>query len=190
MGNQTGKQTESTQMLNGVDVAGILNTAGVIKNDGEMAKFKFKAKNHWIDGGRNQATVSEYYGTRKEMRHPSTFTMNADEPPVLQGKDTGANPVEYLLTALSSCMTTSLVYHAAVRGIKIESVESEFEGDIDLHGFMDLDPKVRKGYQEIRANFKIRSDVEPAALEELLRKSPVFDVVTNPTPVRIAIEKV
>jgi hypothetical protein len=59
-------------------------------------------------------------------------------------------------------MTTTMVYHAAVRGIKLEEVESELEGDIDLKGFLAISDKVRPGYQEIRANFKVKNDIENA----------------------------
>jgi hypothetical protein len=72
--------------------------------------------------------------------------LEADQPPALLGKDTAASPIEHLLHALASCLTTSMVYHAAARGIHIEEVESSLEGDIDLHGFLELDKNVRNGY--------------------------------------------
>ena len=80
--------------------------------------------------------------------------MDADEPPILAGKDEAANPVEHLLHALASCVTTSIVAHAAVRGIEIEEIEAELEGDIDLNGFLGLDPDVPKGYSAIRVTYR------------------------------------
>jgi len=65
--------------------------------------------------------------------------------------DDGPNPVEYLLHALASCVTKSLVAHAAVRGIQLEEVESEVEGNIDLRGYLGLAKEVPKGYTDIRA---------------------------------------
>ncbi len=113
--------------------------------------------------------------------------LEADEPLILLGKDTAANPAEHLLHALAACMTTSMVYHAAARGIQIDAVESSFEGDIDLHGFLDLDQKVRKGYQGIRVNFKIKADVPDTELQAIAQLgpkfSPIFDSVTNGVPV-------
>lgn len=79
------------------------------------------------------------------MAHAQTFTMDADEPAILAGADKGANPVEHLLHALASCLTTSMVAHAAVRGIRIEALESRLEGDIDLRGFPGLAEYVPKG---------------------------------------------
>jgi len=119
--------------------------------------------------------------------------LEADEPAILLGKDMAANPVEYLLHALASCLTTSMVYHAAARGIHIRQVESSFEGDIDLHGFLDLDPNVRKGYREIRVHFKIDADVPDEQLQEVVRlgtgHSPVFDSLTNGVPVSLTAER-
>jgi uncharacterized OsmC-like protein len=119
--------------------------------------------------------------------------LEADEPAVLLGKDAAANPVEHLLHALASCLTTSMVYHAAARGISIEEVESSFEGDLDLHGFLDLDKNVRNGYQGIRVNFKIKADVADEQWQELVElgtgHSPVFDSLTNGVPVSVNAER-
>jgi uncharacterized OsmC-like protein len=82
-----------------------------------------------------------------------------------------------------------MVYHAAARGIQIEEVESTLEGDIDLHGFLELDKKVRNGYQGIRVNFKIKADVPEEQLQEIVQlgaaRSPVFDSLVHGVPVSI-----
>ena len=87
-------------------------------------------------------------------------------------------------------MTTTMVYHAAVRGIKLDEVESELEGDLDLRGFFGISDEVRPGYEEIRVNFKVKTDLEDVeTLRELIRLSPVYDVVSSGTRVRVHIEK-
>lgn len=106
---------------------------------------------------------------------------------MLLGKDQGANPVEFVLHALAACLTTSLVYHAAARGIRIESIESRLEGDLDLQGFLGLSEQVRRGYKQIRANFTIKSEASAEELEALTKFSPVYDIVSNPVPVSIQI---
>ena len=68
---------------------------------------------------------------------------------MLLGKDKGANPVEYLLAGLTGCITTSLVAHAAARGVKIDSIESTLKGDIDLQELLQIDKSVNLGYQGI-----------------------------------------
>jgi uncharacterized OsmC-like protein len=63
---------------------------------------------------------------------------------VLHTGDRGANPAEFVLHALAACLTTSMAYHAAVRGIRIEELESKVEGEIDVRGSTGVDPDVRR----------------------------------------------
>jgi uncharacterized OsmC-like protein len=176
-------------MLNGVNVTKLGQTIEAIQQQPALAEFQFRARNQWIEGGHNQASIDGFYGTCQEIEREKGFVFDADEPPVLLGKDQGANPVEFVLAGLSGCMTTTLAYHAAGRGHKIDNIESEFEGDLDLHGLLDLDPKVRSGYREIRVKFKVTGDIDEATIQELVRKSPVFDIVSNPVPIKVVVEK-
>ena len=83
-----------------------------------------------------------------------------------------------------------MVYHAAVRGIKLDEVESKLEGDLDLRGFFAISDEVRPGYEQIRVNFKVKTDLENLeTLKELIRLSPVYDVVSNGTNVDVQIER-
>ena len=87
-------------------------------------------------------------------------------------------------------MTSTMVYHAAVRGIKLGEIESEVKGDLDLRGFLGISNEVRPGYQEIRINFKVKTDAENLeTLKELVKLSPVYDVVSSGTRVNVQIEK-
>jgi uncharacterized OsmC-like protein len=178
-----------SQPLNGVNVEELRKTIDAVKATPGIAKFKFKISNQWMDGGHNRSTVGAFYGAGSDIQRPQQFVLDADEPPVLLGQDRGANPVEYLLHALAACLTTSMVYHAAARGIAIEEVESTVDGDIDLHGFLGLDPNVRRGYQGIRMNFRIKAELSDDQLNELSRLgptfSPVFDSVTRGVPVTV-----
>jgi len=175
---------------NGVNVTKLAGTIRAIEQQPEIAQFKFRARNEWDIGGHNVATVDTFHGTCLEMEHKQPFVMHADEPPVLLGQDNGANPVEYVLAGLSGCMTTTLAYHAAGRGLNIESIESQYEGDIDLQGLLDIDPHVRSGYREIRVKFKVKGDVDEQTVQELVRKSPVYDTLANPVKIKIEVERV
>lgn len=177
-------------MINGVNVTKLGQTIEAIKQNTEIAQFKFRARNQWDIGGHNQATIDTFYGACQEMEHKQPFKFDADEPAVLLGEDNGANPVEFVLAGLSGCMTSTLAYHAASRGLKIEDISSEFEGDIDLQGFLAIDPNVRPGYREIRVKFKVKGDVDEATIQELIRKSPVYDTLANPVKIKIEVEKV
>ncbi len=180
-------------VVNGVAVDEIFSTIDAIKQTPAIAKFKFKIENQWEGGGQNSSTVNTFYGACQDQTRKRPFVLLADEPQVLLGKDAAANPVEYLLHALASCLTTSMVYHAAARGIRIEEVQSTLEGDIDLQGFLKLDPKVRNGYQGIRVSFKIKADVPDEQLQELVQlgpaHSPVFDSLTKGVPVSVTADR-
>jgi uncharacterized OsmC-like protein len=179
--------------INGVAVDGLFSTIEAVKATPSIAKFRFRIRNQWESGSRNCSTVVAFSGANQELSHPKPFTLEADEPAILLGKDLAANPVEYLLHALASCMTTSMVYHAAARGVEIERVESSFEGDIDLRGFLGLDPNVRKGYQGIRVRFRVDANVPDDQLQEIVQLgtsfSPVFDSLTKGVPVSVAAER-
>ena len=186
------EQTTTPQQktcTNGVNVTALFETIDAVKNDSGLANFQFRAENRWIDGGYNRSTIQAFYGCRDEDQTRSEpFVLDADEPPVLLGEDAGANPVEYVLHALAACLTTTMVYHAAARGIEIEAVDSALEGDLDLRGFLGLSDEVRKGYHDIRVRMRVKSDASPATLRELAKFSPVYDVVSNSLPVQVIVE--
>jgi len=95
-----------------------------------------------------------------------------------------------ILNALAACLTTTLVYHGAIRGIKIDELESDLEGDIDLKGFLGLTDEVRRRYQNIKVNFRIKTDEKNIEkLKALSKLSPVFDVTIHGTNVDVRIEK-
>jgi uncharacterized OsmC-like protein len=187
------KQMTEQKIINGVNVSELFNTIELIKKNPNIAKFKFRATNKWVNGTHNRATVKDFFGALKEddTRKPIVFEL--DEPPVLLGKNEGANPVEYLLAALSGCLTTSLVAHASAKGIEIQGIESRYEGDIDLQGFLGLSEAVPVGFRNIRVYFKIDGKISAEQKEELIRMaqkySPVFNTITKSAPVSVHLDR-
>ena len=178
-----------TNRINGIDLDVLRQTISSIQEDPELGSCTFRARNKWVDAAHNVSTISGFYGAKQEIAHKHAFELPADEPPLLAGKDEGANPVEHLLNALASCVTTSMVAHAAVRGIQIEELESELEGDIDLRGFLGLDPNVPKGYTDIRLKFKVKTDPENLEkLRQLASFSPVYNTLIHGAKVNIEVE--
>ncbi|MGE5254955.1 MAG: OsmC family protein [Planctomycetaceae bacterium] len=181
------------KILNGVNVGQLFSTIEWIRKNPEVAKFKFRARNKWIQGTHNRPTVNGFYGALKEDTSRDPMIFDLDEPPVLLGKNQGANPVEVLLVALSGCLTTSMVAHAAARGIEIKGVHSRYEGDLDLRGFLGISEDVKAGYQEIRVYFKIDGNLSDPQKEELIRiaqkYSPVFNTLARSAPVTVQLEK-
>ena len=170
--------------MNGVDREALFAT---VKEKPEIGAFQFRLENQWVDGGLNRSRIDGFYGACTEMRHAQTFEFVNDEPAVLLSGDQGANPVEFVLHALAGCLTTSLVYHAAARGIPVKAVRTRFEGDLDLQGFLGIRPDVRNGYQQVRVAFEIDGDLSDAQKQELMAmaqaRSPVFDIVSHGVPV-------
>jgi uncharacterized OsmC-like protein len=185
---QLGPRHEAGNVVNGVDLEVLGGTVGAIQADPELGVSRFRVSNSWVDGARNESRVSGFYGAAQEIAHRQAFTLIADEPPILAGNDDGANPVEHLLHALASCLTTAMVAHAAVRGIRIEAMESELEGDLDLNGFLGLNPQTPKGYTDIRAKFRVdAADGDIDAIRELAKFSPVFNTLTQGVNVDVEV---
>ena len=177
--------------VNGVNLDALGETVGAIRSDPELGVSRFRAVNRWVDGNHNRTTVTGFYGAKQEIAHKQAFTLIADEPPILAGNDDGANPVEHLLHALASCLTTAMVAHAAVRGIEIEELEAELEGDLDLNGFLGLNPNTPKGYTAIRANYRVKAaEKDLETIKSLAAFSPVFNTVTNGVPVDVSVEAI
>lgn len=180
---------QTINKVNGVDTDILQTTVSNIKQDPDLAKCKFHIRNRWIDGNHNRSIISSFYGAKQENEHQRTFELDSDEPPVLAGNDQAPNPVEHLLNSLAGCLTTSIVAHAAVRGIHIQELESEVEGDIDLRGFLGISPNVPKGYTDIRVKFKVKTDNDNLKkLKELAQYSPTFNTLINGVNVDVQLE--
>jgi uncharacterized OsmC-like protein len=181
------------KIINGVNVDQLFANINLLKEQPDLAKFKFRATNAWVDGSHNRATVKDFYGAGQEDTSRKPLVYDLDEPPALLGRDLGANPVEYLLVALSGCITTALVTHASAKGITLRKVESRYEGDIDLRGFLAISEDVPVGYQSIRVYFKIEADISEGEMGELLRMahkhSPVAATISQSTSVSVHLDK-
>jgi uncharacterized OsmC-like protein len=181
------------KFVNAIDVDQLFGTIEMIKGNPEIARFNFRATNQWIAGTHNQATIKDFYGAMQEDSSREPMVFDLDEPPVLCGTNLGANPVEFLLVALSGCLTTTMIAHAAARGIEIRKVESRYEGEIDLRGFLGISEAVPVGYKKIGVHFKIDADVPEDQKEELVKMaqkySPVFNSIAKPIPVSVHLDK-
>ena len=81
---------------------------------------------------------------------------------------------------------------AAARGVDLTKVSSTVEGDIDVLGILGLsDGAVRNGYEGVRVTFHVEGDADEETLrgivEQSRKRSAVYDVLTNPTPVSVEV---
>jgi uncharacterized OsmC-like protein len=178
--------------INGVNVDQLVSTVVAIKEDPGLAEFRFRANTEWIEGGHTRTRIQGFYGAGAEdTSRTEPFYFEGDEPPVLLGNNAGPNAVETVLAALASCLAVGFVYNAAGQGIKVEALEFEVEGEIDLHGFLGLSDDVRPGYKAIELTYRVESDAPREKVVELCeyvqRTSPVLDLLRNPVPVSVRL---
>ena len=177
---------------NGVDTERMFATLDLIKAQPELAKFQFRASNRWIDGAHNRSTIKGFYAAGGEDASRSeAFELDAGEPAILLGSDTGPNPAEYLLHALAACLTTTIVYVAAARKVQLASVESTLTGDMDVRGALGVDDEPRNGFSRIGVSFRVTGDAPEDKLREVVerasKRSAVYDMATNGVPVALAV---
>jgi uncharacterized OsmC-like protein len=183
----------TTTMVNGVNVDQLVATVNAIKANPDLARFKFRAENQWVNGGHSRTMIKGFYGAGGEdASRAYPFILEGDEPPVLLGNNAGPNAVEAVLHALASCLAVGFVYNAAAQGIRVEKLDFTLEGDIDLHGFLGLSDRVRPGYQNIRLTYRVKSNAPREKVEALCdyvqKTSPVLDIIRNPVPVTVTLE--
>lgn len=177
-------------IVNGVPTGQLMEVINSVQQNADNAQFQFRLNNRWLGGSVNRSRMDDFFANGREQRHAQALELDADEPWVVAGDDTAPTPVEYVLHALASCLTTTMVYHASVQGITIESVESSLEGDIDVRGFFGLSDAVRKGFNRVCVRMQVKSDASAEQLRALAMYSAVYDIVANSLPVELIIEKV
>ena len=80
---------------------------------------------------------------------------------------------------------------ATNRGVQLRSVTATLEGDMDLQGILGIDKDVRNGFDGIKVTFDIDADASQEDKEAIVaqsqKRSAVFDVITNPTPIEVVV---
>jgi uncharacterized OsmC-like protein len=168
--------------VNGIDVAALRHTVEAIENDPSLAAVGFDVTTRWTGQTRSETTVEAYRigGERVARRHKIV----ADEPAELLGGDSAPNPQELLMAAFNACITVGYVAGAAVRGIKLETLEIKTRGQLDLRGFLGLSDHVAPGYEKLEYEVKIKGDGSPRDFEEIhqnvIRTSPNYFNLSRP----------
>ena len=168
-------------LLNGIDVDFLRATIDKVAADPALGQTHWSVTTHWIGGARSDTLVESYQIGGKQIA--KDFTIRTDEPLELGGTNRHANPHEYLLTALNACMMVGYVAACALEGIEIESLRIETSGDIDLRGFLGLDPSVKPGYDSLRYTVYLQAKATPAQLEK------VHDFVCRTSPNRFNVSQ-
>lgn len=173
---------------NGIAVDQLVATSEAIQENPDLAQFRFRSQTQWLQGGHSETRIQSFYGAGQEDPSRQTpFVVVSDEPPVLLGTNQGPNAVELFLAALASCLSVGIAYNAAARGMRLQELRLEMEGDVDLQAFLGLSETVRPGYEEIRVRYHVVSDATADQWAKLMahveKTSPVLDMVRHPVPV-------
>ena len=177
---------------NGVKVDALVAAREALTNAPAAAQFKWRAACQWKNGTHSHSTVESFYGLGEEQRRKKTFAFDADHPEVFASEDLRATPVEYVLVGLASCLTAGIAAIAQHRNIQLKSVKATIEGDMDLAGILGIDDEVRNGFKGIKVTYDIDADASREDIEALVaqsqKRSAVYDIVTNPTNVTVAVK--
>lgn len=182
--------TETLNRLNGLDLEALGTFVEEIKNDGSKGFVRFNVTSSWKGQTRSEARVQSYTINGEEI--PRSFSIAADEPLELLGENTAPNPQELLMAAFNACIMVGYVANAAIMGVKLEDVQIETTGELNLRGFLGIDAAVKPGYDSISYVVRLKGDGSPeqfAAIHENVRKtSPNYFNIAS--PVRIDSEMV
>lgn len=158
-------QTPTKGMLNGIDTGGLKQVMAEVSQEPAKGAVKFRVLTSWKGQTRTETKVEGYELGGREVKR--NFTIAIDEPAELLGENTAPNPQEVLMAALNSCVVNTYVVASAMKGIRLERVEMETEGDLDLRGFLGLDESVKPGYTELSYTVRIKGDGTREQFEEI-----------------------
>ncbi len=172
--------------VNGIDTEALRSTMKAVSAAPAEGKVGFHVRTSWSGGTRSETRVDRWRLAGRRLDRD--YTIVSDEPAELLGRAEAPNPQELLMAGLNACMTVGYVAGCAMRGIELESLEIETEGELDLRGFLGLDASVKPGYDELRYVVRIRGNGTPAQFEEVhkavMSTSPNFFNIANPIRLR------
>lgn len=154
----------------------IAETQEAFRTDPAEAQATFESVSSLGEGFRSEVALCDH-------------RLVVDEPESLGGTDTGPNPVELILAALGTCQEITYRAYTAALGIPLEHVAVTLEGDIDLRGFFAVDESVRPGYQKLRVVSSADEETLAKLQQAVNAHCPVLDIVSNPVPVELTLEK-
>lgn len=183
--------TTQTPVDNGVNTEALLGAREALSQTPAAADFVWKATCSWVNGTFTQTTVDGFSGLGEDHHHKAISTFDADHPECFASEDRGATPTEILLAALASCLTAGVASVAQHRQIQLKSVTAHVTGKMNVLGVLGADPEVRNGFSDISVRYDIDADASPEDIQAVVaqsqKRSAVYDAITNPTNVTVAV---
>ncbi|WP_395703866.1 OsmC family protein [Aquabacterium sp.] len=185
--------TTTRRADNGVNVDALLTARAALTDAPEGAQFTWRATSQWVNGTHSRATVDGFFGLGQEQRHRRSFDFDVDHPEIFAATDNGATPVELMLVGLAGCLSAGIASVAQHRNLQLHSVRATLEAGMDLQGVLGIDERVRNGFDGIRVHYEIDADATPEQIAALVaqsqKRSAVFDIIANPTDIRVTSSK-
>jgi uncharacterized OsmC-like protein len=154
----TAPTTSISTVRNGVALQRLFGTIDAVRDQPELAQFRFTTVSSWIEGTATRSTFPDWYGIGATREHAEIWSAQSDHPTLGHGH--GPTPHEYVLHALAACLTLGIETTAAARKIGLTKIESIVEGDAD-------------------------ADALDALVEASRQRSATYEMLVNPTPVRV-----
>ncbi|MBC8240821.1 MAG: OsmC family protein [Alphaproteobacteria bacterium] len=168
-------------IVNGINVDDLMQLIAGVELEAPKGKTNWRVATTWQGQTHSRAEITGFEIGGEEVSR--RFTFDIDEPCELGGGNAFANPQEHLIAALNACMTVGYVAQCAVRGVTLESLEITTEGEIDLRGFLGIDPSVAPGYESLSYTVHIKGDGTDEQFTEIheavMATSPNFHNVAN-----------
>jgi uncharacterized OsmC-like protein len=178
----TKPKTVEATIVNGINIDDLFALIGGVKQDAATGKTSWRVTTTWQGQTRSRAQIESFGIGGEEV--PRRFSIEIDEPVELGGTNRFANPQEHLLAALNACMVVGYAAQCAVRGITLESLEIETDGEIDLRGFLGIDPAVPRGYESLNYRVRIKGSGTKEEFAEIhdavMATSPNFYNMSRP----------
>jgi uncharacterized OsmC-like protein len=179
-------KTAEPTIVNGINVDDMFALIEDVKRNPAKGKTNWHVTTNWQGQARSRSQVDGFEIGGKRV--PRRFSIDIDEPCEIGGTNRFANPQEYLLAAFNACMTVGYVAQCAVKGITLESLEIDTDGEIDLRGFLGIDPAVPAGYENLSYVVRIKGDGTKQQFAEIheavMATSPNFYNVSRPIGLR------
>jgi uncharacterized OsmC-like protein len=182
-------RTAEPTVVNGVNVDDLLALIDDVKREPAKGKTNWHVTTTWQGQARSRAEVESFEIGGEKV--PRRFSIDIDEPRELGGSNSFANPQDHLIAALNACMTVGYVAQCAVRGITLESLAIETDGQIDLRGFLGIDPAVPQGYENLSYTVRIKGNGTKEQFAEVhsavIATSPNFYNLSRPVALKPAL---
>lgn len=163
--------TEAT--INGVDLR-------------ELQSFREKTLEDPSCADRNPIALAEWKGGDRSLVRIGDETIEMNAPGTL-------SPMQLLLASLAACDVDVASQHAALLGLKLESLSVEAKGHFNVRSYIGLEDVPGSGYDGIDYTIRLRapgaSTEQIARLRQAIeRSSPVGDSLTRSVPLRLSVE--